>query len=241
MLQGMTMVGVGNPLACRFSRQCPKIGLLQRSTLMSKQVSGLLNTALFCVVIMLQVTNIALEHGVAKGFETLDHIGSFLGGIAGLTAAGIALLGFNVWKHQITHGKYLTLIWEAMVAVHRLESHMSIFTINLIFRHQHQNLFFAEAVEADRATSEKLIATLKESCSAIDVIAARNGVELSNICGFMESRLMVVNRFVDTPSDSIEPQPVTEWTLELSALMEPAHAEASLLKGKLATLEARYS
>lgn len=208
---------------------------------MPRQISGILNTALLGVVVTLQLTIIALDQGVSGEFDILDHVGSFLGGVAGLIAAVIAAFGFNIWKRQITHGKYLTLIWEAMVATQRLETHMALLSLNLVFRHQHANQYFSEAVETDRAVAEKLFATLREACSAIDVIAARNGVELSNICGFWEGRLRAINRFADTPEASIEPEPLTEWTAKLSSLMEPAQAEAKLLKNKLAALEQRFS
>jgi hypothetical protein len=208
---------------------------------MLRQISGLLNTALLGVVITLQLTIIALDQGVSDGFETLDHVGSFLGGIAGLTAAGIAVFGFDIWKRQITHGKYLTLIWEAMVATQKLDTHMALLSLNLLFRHQNANLYFDDAVKADRLIAEKLFATLRESCSAIDVIAARKGVELSNICGFWEGRLKSVNRFADSSAGAIEPEPLVEWTAKLSSLMEPAQAEGTLLKNKLSALEQRFS
>lgn len=178
---------------------------------------------------------------MAKGFETLDHVGSFLGGVAGLTAAGIALFGFDVWKRQITHGKYLTLIWDAMVANERLQSHISHACVNLLFRYQsNHNEHFTDAVLADRKITEMLISTLKESCSAIDVLAARNGVELSNICGFLDSRLISLNRYADEKVDMNPAGDINPWATKLSDHFTLVSNEADLLRQKLAGLEKKF-
>lgn len=204
-------------------------------------MSGMVNAALIGVVIVLQLTTIVLGNGWKEGLEALDHVGSFLGGTAGLAAVGIALLGFNVWKRQITHGKYLTLIWEAMVAFHRLESHLSLSGINLFYRFQtNHNEHFTKAVADDRFVTEQLFNHLKESCIAVDVVAARNGVELSNICGFMRSRVVSLYRFTDEPGYVVSPEGVIAWTSKVADLNVSVTAEANLLRKKLEGLEQKF-
>lgn len=208
---------------------------------MFEKMSGMLNTALMCVVVILELTILGLDQGITKGFETLDHVGSFLGGIAGLTAAGIALMGFDVWKRQLTHGKYLTLIWEAMVSTQRLQTHLSLSSINLVMRyHTSNNEHFINEVLADRGITEGLIASLYDSCLAIDVLAARNGVELSNICSFLKARLGALERFADDASQLASSEDIITWTEKLSELLEPVKQEAELLRRKLTELEKRY-
>ena len=204
-------------------------------------MSGMVNAALLGVVIALELTIIFLGNGWKDGLEALDHVGSFLGGAAGLAAAGIALFGFNVWKRQITHGKYLTLIWEAMVAFHRLESHLSLSGINLFYRFQtNHNEHFTNAVTDDRFITEQLFTHLKESCVAVDVVAARNGVELSNICGFMRSRVLSLYRFTDEPGYVTSPEGVIVWSSKVADLNVPVAAEANLLQRKLEELEQKF-
>lgn len=201
----------------------------------------MVNAALLGVVIALELTIIFLGNGWKDGLEALDHVGSFLGGAAGLAAAGIALFGFNVWKRQITHGKYLTLIWEAMVAFHRLESHLSLSGINLFYRFQtNHNEHFTNAVTDDRFITEQLFTHLKESCVAVDVVAARNGVELSNICGFMRSRVLSLYRFTDEPGYVTSPEGVIVWSSKVADLNVPVAAEANLLQRKLEELEQKF-
>lgn len=208
---------------------------------MLDKISGMVNAALLGVVIALELTIIFLGNGWKDGLEALDHMGSFLGGAAGLAAAGIALLGFNVWKRQITHGKYLTLIWEAMVAFHRLESHLSLSGINLFYRFQtNHNEHFTSAVTDDRFVTEQLFTHLKESCVAVDVVAARNGVELSNICGFMQSRVLSLYRFTDEPGCVTSPEGIIVWSGKVADLNVPIAAEANLLRSKLEELEQKF-
>lgn len=208
---------------------------------MLDKMSGMVNAALLGVVIALELTIIFLGNGWKDGLEALDHVGSFLGGAAGLAAAGIALFGFNVWKRQITHGKYLTLIWEAMVAFHRLESHLSLSGINLFYRFQtNHNEHFTNAVTDDRFITEQLFTHLKESCVAVDVVAARNGVELSNICGFMRSRVLSLYRFTDEPGYVTSPEGVIVWSSKVADLNVPVAAEANLLQRKLEELEQKF-
>jgi hypothetical protein len=205
------------------------------------KISGMVNAALLGVVIALQLTIIFLGNDWKDGLEALDHVGSFLGGAAGLTAAGIAVFGFDVWKRQITHGKYLNLIWEAMVASQRLKSHLAIASANLFFRlHNNHNEYFVNAVLADRKITETLLATLKDSCSAIDVLAARNGVELSNICGFLESRLVALYVFTDKAGDVDAPEDLTVWTDRFSDLQALVDQEANVLSDKLMRLEQKF-
>jgi hypothetical protein len=202
----------------------------------------MVNTTLLGVVITLELTIIFLGNGWKDGLEALDHMGSFLGGAAGLAAAGIAVFGFDVWKRQITHGKYLNLIWEAMVASQRLKSHLAIASANLFFRlHSNHNEYFVNAVLADRKITETLLATLKDSCSAIDVLAARNGVELSNICGFLENRLALLYGFTDKESDVDAPEDSTAWANKFSDLHKFVDQEANLLSDKLKSLEKKFS
>lgn len=208
---------------------------------MQKQISGLLNTALLFVAIALQCTLLALDRGIKEGFEILDHLGSFLGGAAGLFAACVALLGFNIWKKQITHGKSLTHIWEAMVATQKLETHMAIASLNLVLRHQDDSGFFDEAIRHDRTESAKLLAELREACTVIDVIAARNGVELTNRCAFWESRLQNINSFADNPGDLAARDSLVAWTDELRTRMEHADGEGKALRRALEKLERRFS
>lgn len=209
---------------------------------MVDKISGMVNSALLCVVIVLQLTILFLSYGWKDGLETLDHVGSFLGGAAGLTAAVLAILGFDVWKRQIRHGKYLNLIWEAMVASQRLKSHLAIAGANLFFRFAHShNEYFTQAVAADRVVTDTLIASLKESCSAIDVLAARNGVELSNICGFLEARLTSLYRFADKVSDLDPPEEADAWAKAYSELNEFVDQEAHLLSEKLKKLEQKFN
>ncbi|AZD52193.1 hypothetical protein C4K19_0375 [Pseudomonas chlororaphis subsp. aurantiaca] len=208
---------------------------------MLDKISGMVNAALLCVVIVLELTIIFLGKGWKDGLEALDHMGSFLGGAAGLTAAGVAVFGFDVWKRQISHGKYLNLIWEAMVASQRLKSHLAIAGTNLFFRFAHNhNEHFVKTVSADREVTETLIASLKDSCSAIDVLAARNGVELSNICGFLESRLMALYGFTDKESDVDAPEDPTAWAIAFSELHAFVDQEANLLSDKLKKLEQKF-
>ncbi|MHC8289497.1 hypothetical protein ACYZUD_22320 [Pseudomonas sp. XS1P51] len=208
---------------------------------MLDKMSGMVNAALLGVVIVLELTIIFLSSGWKDGLEALDHVGSFLGGAAGLTAAGIAVFGFDIWKRQITHGKYLNLIWEAMVASQRLKSHLAIASANLFFRfHNNHNEYFVNAVLADRKITEMLIATLKDSCAAIDVLAARNGVELSNICGFLESRLVSLYVFTDKASDVLAPDDFTVWASKFSDLHAFVDQEANLLSDKLTSLEQKF-
>lgn len=208
---------------------------------MLDKISGMVNAALLGVVIALELTIIFLGNGWKDGLEALDHMGSFLGGAAGLIAAGIAVFGFDVWKRQITHGKYLNLIWEAMVASQRLKSHLAIAGANLFFRfHNNHNEYFVNAVLADRKITETLLATLKDSCSAIDVLAARNGVELSNLCGFLESRLVLLYGFTDKASDVDTPEDSTAWAGKFSDLHTFVDQEANLLSDKLKSLEKKF-
>ena len=205
------------------------------------KISGMVNTALLGVVIVLQLTLIFLGNGWKEGLEALDHVGSFLGGVAGLTAAGIALLGFNVWKRQITHGKYLTLIWEAMVALQRLESHLSLSGLNLFFRFEtDHNEHFTKAVAEDRLITEQLFSYLKESCAAVDVVAARNGVELSNLCEFMRTRVLLLYHFTDKPGYVNSPEGIIVWSSKVADLNEPVTVEANLLRRKLKDLEQKF-
>lgn len=214
---------------------------IEGSAAVFKQISGMLNTALLMVVIVLLVTGIGLDHGVVKTLEALDHIGSFLAGIAGLTAVGIGILGFDVWKRQITHGKYLTLIWEAMVAMHRLEAHTATTSMNLLFRNQSESQFFKDAVDEDLRITKKLMEELKTSCAAVDTLAARNGVELSNLCVFWDARMMAVYRFGDSPVELVTQEQFSAWSDGVAGLVELAEAEAKLLKQKLSALEQKYS
>lgn len=205
------------------------------------KLSGMLNGALLVVVVVLELIIIILTNGLQGGIETLDHVGSFLGGIAGLIAASVALLGFNVWKRQIRHGKYLALIWEAMVALHRLESHLSLSGINLFYRFQSDpDGRFTKAVADDRITTEALFKLLRESCEAVDIVAARNGVELTVICGFMKSRVFSLYRFADEPGYVNTPAGVIAWSAAISELNVPVTAEANELRIKLAKLEQKF-
>lgn len=209
---------------------------------MLDKISGMFNAALLALVIALELAIIFLDSGWKGGLEALDHLGSFLGGAAGLIAAGIAFFGFDVWKRQITHGKYLNLIWEAMVGSQRLKSHLATSGINLFLRSKNSdNDFFINGVSADRKVTEALIVSLNDSCSAIDVLAARNGVELSNICGFLKSRLMELYKFTDEESNLDATADLVAWVTKFSELHALVDEEAGLLCDKLKNLEQKFN
>ncbi|WP_370554248.1 hypothetical protein [Edwardsiella tarda] len=73
------------------------------------------------IFFLLVIPGVALfAKGATINMENLDRLGSYLSGIGTVVAAVAAVYGVNGWVKQLTHGKYLDIIWEAKVNLRKV-------------------------------------------------------------------------------------------------------------------------
>ncbi|WP_152412272.1 hypothetical protein [Edwardsiella tarda] len=73
------------------------------------------------IFFLLVIPGVALfTNGATINMENLDRLGSYLSGIGTVVAAVAAVYGINGWVKQLTHGKYLDIIWEAKINLRKV-------------------------------------------------------------------------------------------------------------------------
>lgn len=71
--------------------------------------------------IAIYFTGIWFNNDLEKAFAYINAVGTVLAGLAGLLVAGVTLYGLHLWKVQLYHGKYLSVIWDAQSTLRRVE------------------------------------------------------------------------------------------------------------------------
>lgn len=80
-----------------------------------------ISSALSVSAIAIYFFSVQLSCDLDKAFAYLNAIGTLFAGLAGLLVAGVTLYGLHLWKVQLYHGKYLSVIWDAQSALRRVE------------------------------------------------------------------------------------------------------------------------
>ena len=166
----------------------------------------------------------------------LGNFGAFLSGLGTLVAAAAAAVGVDNWIKQMKYGKYLTIIWDAHVAVREVRSLKISWSIFASMRNEeHSDESHVNLVEA--------FAKLESCCEQLDGIVVRNQSEWSNYCSqWRLNWLRIESYYNENPCPSRDnPQAVADEHLALLKLNKIFDKGYETIVKKLDDLEQIYS
>lgn len=145
-----------------------------------------LASAISVSAIAIYFTGIWFNNDVEKAFAYLSAVGTFLAGIAGLVVAGVTVYGLHLWKVQLLHGKYLSVIWDTQSALRRVEDTLAELKANSL--QLNKEVTDAELFEFMRKSRfGAALTALDEKCQVLDRLVVRNQWQWSNYVHIIEA------------------------------------------------------
>lgn len=138
-----------------------------------------LSTVLALSAVGIYFTGIWLNYDLDKAFAYLNAIGTILAGLAGLFVAGVTLYGLHLWKVQLYHGKYLSVIWDAQSSLRRVESALIELTVSSfsLSKETTDAELFKFMRESKFGTA---LGVFAEKCQVLDRLVVKNQWQWSN-------------------------------------------------------------
>ena len=130
------------------------------------------------IVLMLTTVLFAMLIGLLNSLgidEIISQLATIVASMGTVTIAIIAYKALNTWKHQLKYGKYLNAIWEAMLALHKLE------------------ITFYE-IGDKRYNIEKQLDELQQAFVLLDSIVEKNQFEWTNKYKDIERTINVIQQ-----------------------------------------------
>lgn len=145
-----------------------------------------LSSAISVSAIAIYFTGIWFSSDIEKAFAYLSAVGTVLAGIAGLAVAGVTLYGLHLWKVQLYHGKYLSVIWDAQSALRRVEDALAELKANSLLLNK--EVTDAELFEFMRKSRfGAALTAFDEKCQVLDRLVVRNQWQWSNYAHSIEN------------------------------------------------------
>lgn len=145
-----------------------------------------LSSAISVSAIAIYFTSIWFSNDLEKAFAYINAVGTVLAGLAGLVVAGITLYGLHLWKVQLYHGKYLSVIWDAQSALRRVED--ALIELNVASLSLSKEMTDAELFKFIRESRfGAALTAFDEKCQVLDRLVVRNQWQWSNYAQEIET------------------------------------------------------
>lgn len=136
--------------------------------------------------IAIYFTGIWFNNDLEKAFAYINAVGTVLAGLAGLVVAGITLYGLHLWKVQLYHGKYLSVIWDAQSALRRVEDALiELKTASLSLSKEMTDAELFKFIRESRFGAA--LTAFDEKCQVLDRLVVRNQWQWSNYAQSIET------------------------------------------------------
>lgn len=144
-----------------------------------------LSSAISVSAIAIYFTGIWLSSDIEKAFAYISAVGTVLAGIAGIVVAGITLYGLRIWKIQLYHSKYLSVIWDTQNALRRVEDALTeLRADSYLLSKETTDTELLEFIRKSRFGAA--LTAFDEKCQVLDRLVVRNHWQWSNYAHIIE-------------------------------------------------------